>query len=64
MTFKFQCSPKLALRIQENDRIQIKVSGLDYKVMVTKATIGANFFGEIEATLDVAVEQDYSGWAV
>ena len=54
--------PSRYLALQENDRIVVSAGGKDYTAVISKADIGANYMMKIEAQLDVAVEQDFSGW--
>lgn len=61
LTFKMTLPPRY-LYLQENDRISFTEDGVSYNALITKVDIGANFVLEIEATLDVAVEEDYSTW--
>lgn len=54
--------PARYLKLQENDRISINVNGTTHKAVVRKIDVGANYMMKIEAKLDVAVDQDFSGW--
>lgn len=62
LRLKFMLSPRY-LWLQENDRISIVAGGVTYKALISQIDIGANNFLDVQATLDVAVEQDFSSWA-
>jgi hypothetical protein len=61
LSFRFTLPPRY-IWLQENDRVQFTTGGVTYKALLTKVDLGANFVVEVEATLDVAVEQDFSDW--
>ena len=63
LTFKFTLPPRY-IWLQENDRVNITTGGETYPALIRKVDLGANFLLDIEAQLDVAVEQDYTEWAV
>lgn len=63
LKFSFTLPPRY-LYLQENDRIQFTSDGVTYSALISRIDVGANFDLRIEATLDVAVEQDYSTWNV
>ena len=62
MRFMFKVNAQQALKFQENDRISLVVNNKTYKMLIHKITVGVNLVAEIEAGLDVSVEQDYSRW--
>ena len=61
LKFKLKLPPRY-LKLQENDRITFASGGVTYSALISQIDIGANFMLDIEATLDVAVEEDYSTW--
>jgi len=63
LTFSFTLPPRY-IWLQENDRVNITTGGETYPALIRKVDLGANFLLEIEAQLDLAVEQDYSEWTV
>jgi hypothetical protein len=63
LRFNFTLPPRY-IWLQENDRVNITTGGSTYPALIRKVDIGANMLMQIEAHLDIAVEQDYSDWAV
>jgi hypothetical protein len=61
LTFKMKLPPRY-LHLQENDRISFTSGGVSYSALISQVDIGANLMLEIEATLDVAVEQGFTFW--
>jgi hypothetical protein len=58
LRFKFTLPPRY-LAVQENDRLTFNANGVAYNAMVTRVDVGAHFVIEVEANLDVAVDQSY-----
>ena len=61
LTFEFTL-PSRYLALQENDRITFTVGTTSYTAVISKVDVGANYMMNIEAQLDVSIEQDFSGW--
>lgn len=54
--------PSRYLALQENDRISFEVEGKTHTAMIDRIDLGANYMLKVEATLDVAIAQDFSEW--